>query len=104
MAHGGTARAPHLWQGTFHYVYTVRAKLAVAGDFLSAIGWERRVESVERDQRTDKYSKAENGTLKEHFEKVSRLMTTVESERRAHCHWSGVPARIRSVRARAPSL
>ena len=35
--------------GTYHYVYTVRTKVAIAGDFISPIGWERRVASVARD-------------------------------------------------------
>ena len=35
--------------GTYHYVYTIRTKVAIAGDFLSAIGWRRRVKSIERD-------------------------------------------------------
>jgi hypothetical protein len=37
--------------GTFHYVYTIRTKLVVAGDFFNAVGWKRRVASVERDHR-----------------------------------------------------
>ena len=32
--------------GTFHYVYTVRKKLVVAGDFCSAWGWRARVASA----------------------------------------------------------
>lgn len=36
--------------GTFHYVYTVRTKLVVAGDYMTACGWRARVKSVERDE------------------------------------------------------
>ena len=32
--------------GTFHYVYTVRRKLVVAGDFCNASGWRTRAASV----------------------------------------------------------
>ena len=35
--------------GTFHYVYTVHTKLVVAGDYLTAVGWRTRVQSMERD-------------------------------------------------------
>ena len=45
-------QACRVWShaGTFHYVYTIRKKLAVAGDLLSAVGWRRRVASVEFDE------------------------------------------------------
>ena len=33
--------------GTFHYVYTVRKKLVVAGDFCNASGWRARVSAAE---------------------------------------------------------
>ena len=36
--------------GTYHYVYTVETKLVIAGDYVCALGWERRVASVERDR------------------------------------------------------
>ena len=32
--------------GTYHYVYTAKRKLVVAGDFLNASGWRTRSESV----------------------------------------------------------
>ena len=32
--------------GTYHYVYTIRRKLVLAGDFANASGWTTRVESV----------------------------------------------------------
>ena len=36
-----------LHAGTFHYVYTVRQKLVVAGDFCNASGWRARVSAAE---------------------------------------------------------
>ena len=36
-----------LHAGTFHYVYTVRKKLVVAGDFCNASGWRARVSAAE---------------------------------------------------------
>ena len=33
--------------GTYHYVYTVRRKLVVAGDFCNASGWRARVSAAE---------------------------------------------------------
>ena len=38
--------------GTYHYVYTVRRKLVVAGDFCNASGWRTRADSVEFIPRT----------------------------------------------------
>ena len=33
--------------GTYHYVYTIKKKLVVAGDILNASGWRTRVQSIE---------------------------------------------------------
>ena len=43
--------------GTFHYVYTAQKKLAVAGDFLNASAWDRRVSSCELDNEYERSKK-----------------------------------------------
>ena len=35
--------------GSYHYVYTVKTKLVIAGDYVCALGWRRRDASVRRD-------------------------------------------------------
>ena len=35
--------------GSYHYVYTIKTKIVIAGDFINSLGWERRVASVKRD-------------------------------------------------------
>ena len=68
--------------GTYHYVYTVRTKVAIAGDFISAIGWRQRVASVERDREmglvnvsemVELASLVEQGLLKVELPRVRKL-------------------------------
>ena len=35
--------------GSYHYVYTIKTKIVIAGDFINSLGWERRGASVKRD-------------------------------------------------------
>lgn len=53
--------------GTFHYVYTVETKVAVAVDFMNGLGWQRREAAVARDRRIDPKAKEGIGPLPELF-------------------------------------
>ena len=44
--------------GTYHYVYTIEAKLVLAGDFLNGAGWATRAASVARDHALSPQSAA----------------------------------------------
>ena len=76
LSHMGSSRlfllrkgdAAFIPAGTYHYVFTVRTKIAIAVDFMSAVGWKRRIASVERDRQLVPPIKEEIGALPKLFE------------------------------------
>ena len=91
--------------GTYHYVYTIKTKVAVAVDYLSAARWAAREASVARDRRIDGNASGEQiGALAKIFEHGVLAVERRRMEEEAAAGRGNTPAAIRLADGRRREL